>query len=208
LIETTINEVWDEDSESWKKTNKRIINYNSKQLKETEIELEWSEDNSEWVNAKKHVFTFLNDKYETDHSSYIWNIDSSNWVIDYQIVYNFDDNFNIIDKIYFITDFYGELARRSKTVYFWSELEVLGIDEKFVSTIDIFPNPAKESITLKNVDFNEIVRINIYSTTGQLIKVFNGIKKENIDVQFLKNGFYNIEIFTKSNRRVKKFIKI
>ena len=71
------------------------------------------------------------------------------------------------------------------------------------SIITVFPNPTNNSINIQSVFL--VNRVNIYSTTGNLVKACNS---EIISVTDLKNGLYFIEVIDEKGSVTKsKFIK-
>ncbi len=86
----------------------------------------------------------------------------------------------------------------------------------FTSTSDIlslYPNPANEALTiLLYLTEKQQVGISVYSITGkevffQLINVDSGISKIMLDTDFLSQGMYILQIKTKEETFIKKFIK-
>lgn len=74
---------------------------------------------------------------------------------------------------------------------------------------NVFPNPAKEKIILHNQQI--INEIQIYNNKGIMVKKRNvksfWVKRQEVDVSFLPNGFYLIKIISENDYLVRKFIK-
>ena len=69
---------------------------------------------------------------------------------------------------------------------------------------EIYPNPAQEVLYFKN--FNQIEKIKIYNTTGQMISIDK--HKSQIDLSNFESGIYFINLHTKSGKIIsKKLIK-
>ncbi|MFC2104736.1 M4 family metallopeptidase [Bacteroidota bacterium] len=76
------------------------------------------------------------------------------------------------------------------------------------STVNIYPNPASNYITVNVINGTRIGKINIYNMVGALVKTLeiNGSEKE-VDISELPSGSYIISIEDKKEPIVKHFIK-
>ncbi len=84
------------------------------------------------------------------------------------------------------------------------QLEVKTISE---NNIRIFPNPAKDFLFIRTNDHTNIDKITLYNSKGQIIinqRKYSG----KIDITVLKPGNYFIQIDSKNNRIMKKFVKM
>lgn len=68
----------------------------------------------------------------------------------------------------------------------------------------VYPNPAKEKLTIQLEERLSLQKINIYNPLGQL---FTTVKSKTLDISKLAKGVYNIEIITNKGKGVKQFIK-
>lgn len=85
----------------------------------------------------------------------------------------------------------------------------VGISElNTYSTVDIYPNPASDFVTIETKNaINEDVELTIYSTTGLLVK--SEILKQNqqqINVADLSNGVYMVAIQSKDWKEIQRLI--
>lgn len=72
--------------------------------------------------------------------------------------------------------------------------------------IKVYPNPVIDNLTIKfNIDEN-ISKINLFNTQGQLVKSLDTNNLQ-INVSDLSSGYYFLEVITENNRYVQKFIK-
>jgi transforming growth factor-beta-induced protein len=82
------------------------------------------------------------------------------------------------------------------------------IDYLMDSTLDIYPNPAKDKITIESAIINnEPAQVNITTVNGQNVlstEVFFG---NSIDVSILDAGIYFLKVKTKDNLSIKKLVK-
>lgn len=71
--------------------------------------------------------------------------------------------------------------------------------------LNLYPNPAKEKVSLKNAD--KVKSVDIYESTGRKVRTAN-IEGENINISDLKSGIYYFEITLKDgNKSYEKLIK-
>lgn len=63
--------------------------------------------------------------------------------------------------------------------------------------IEIYPNPANETVHLQTGENHSITKVSVYSLTGQLVKSFTGMEQSpavELDVKDLMNGYYLFRI--------------
>lgn len=72
--------------------------------------------------------------------------------------------------------------------------------------LKIYPNPAKNSLTISVIQEIKISSISIYNTQGQLLQTRTNPEK-NIDVSELKGGNYYIKIISNKEVTITKFVK-
>lgn len=91
-------------------------------------------------------------------------------------------------------------------------IEVVGIqdDELIPDRLDLYPNPANNSITLKT-NANEALQVAIYDLTGKLIvsENLNAIqanKGYSMNVSNLADGLYNLVVYGNSNSSTQKLL--
>jgi hypothetical protein len=81
------------------------------------------------------------------------------------------------------------------------------IDHK-TKTINIFPNPLKNKLTVNLANIDSASKIVLFSLTGKKIHTFNQNSNiETHDVSFLKEGVYFLKIDVKSKSQFFKIIK-
>lgn len=76
----------------------------------------------------------------------------------------------------------------------------------YTSTIELYPNPTKNKISISNNKYGKILRFDIYNQNGQILNSRNFLNNE-IDVSNLNPGLYIIE-FEFENKKVRKKIII
>jgi hypothetical protein len=78
----------------------------------------------------------------------------------------------------------------------------VSLEEKEGVLIDVYPNPAKDFITIESK--NKIDEITIYDLGGRVVKKL--LNQNIVSVSELEKGVYNVEIRTEVTRTVKKII--
>jgi len=90
------------------------------------------------------------------------------------------------------------------------ELPTLEVEDVFVDTFKIFPNPATNIVNLKfNQSLGNEIEINVFSIQGKV--VLNTTKQlqnnsSQLDISFLKSGLYFLKINTGEHELTKKLI--
>ncbi|WP_196886406.1 T9SS type A sorting domain-containing protein [Aureivirga sp. CE67] len=86
----------------------------------------------------------------------------------------------------------------------------LSNENQLTQNISIYPNPAKDKITISNQDESFNSSISIYDQNGRIVKYLKNIKlQENLDVDIsnLENGIYFVKINTEKGAYTEKIIK-
>lgn len=104
----------------------------------------------------------------------------------------------------------GRLNVNNAVQLLMEECEVMSTENlEFVNSVEIYPNPAKEKLTIANKDGKLIDQVQIFSMDGKLIKSQNKLISNDIDVTALPKGVYKIRIKFNGQQSLisKKFIK-
>ena len=92
----------------------------------------------------------------------------------------------------------------------FNENGLLSIDSQteMMNDIVLYPNPAKDFITLKLPDGLQNLRVDILNILGKKIQTFNiNNNRTQLDVSFLPSGMYLVNIQSDKNHITKKFVK-
>ncbi len=82
----------------------------------------------------------------------------------------------------------------------------VGVSELKKLAVQIFPNPATNSLELVNLDSDS--KGKIYTTNGSLLSTFNFLNNNSIlDIQNLESGMYILRIESSNNISNHKFYK-
>ena len=84
---------------------------------------------------------------------------------------------------------------------------VMGLDESVIGEITIYPNPAKDKITIENIDVSSLYTIEILNISGQVVINQTIQNNKSIDVSNLTSGVYVVKISNDSGVFVSKLIK-
>ena len=93
--------------------------------------------------------------------------------------------------------------------YYFTISEAIGINDQVVSSVNLFPNPAKDYTLLvfgNKSDFK--ASITLYNNLGQIVKSYNDITisegKYHLNLSELNNGVYYIQLINESMNLTKK----
>ncbi|GAA0725968.1 hypothetical protein GCM10009430_32410 [Aquimarina litoralis] len=99
-------------------------------------------------------------------------------------------------------EFYLELINQQKS-------NIIDEENFKIPELKIYPNPAKESLNIAFSNFNEEIRIEIYTINGKLIDtVTSKSKLSRINTGRLKSGIYILKIKGENINETSKFIKL
>ena len=81
----------------------------------------------------------------------------------------------------------------------------LSVEENQLKQVDIYPNPASETINI-NSKTNSIDRVEIYSITGRILKSIKG-PVSTINISNFSLGTYFLKFYSADNFIIKQFVK-
>jgi hypothetical protein len=83
-------------------------------------------------------------------------------------------------------------------------IKSLEINNEFLNSLTVFPNPSNDNITIKIPNCNGNVKASIYDLSGRLIVVET---KKIIDIKSFPNGVYNLIVQFENKTKLIKLIK-
>lgn len=89
--------------------------------------------------------------------------------------------------------------------------KVTSVWEDMVMSFDVYPNPAKDLITVSGKELHKVKSMEITDLTGRIIKTINMVNKENtvqIDIRSLAEGMYFLKIYGNKGSGSRPFIKM
>lgn len=104
----------------------------------------------------------------------------------------------------------GRLNVNNAVQLLMDECEVMSTENlEFANSVEIYPNPAKEKLTITNKEGKLIDQIQIFSMDGKLVKVQTNLISNEVDVNSLPKGVYKLRIKFNGQQSLisKKFIK-
>jgi len=107
---------------------------------------------------------------------------------------------------------YSTPVQNDTAMYKWDSSVILGIENTGSnSTLQIFPNPFIGTINLNYSSANQKVKkVEISDGKGKIYRTIlpNDLNEYQIDLSGLKNGMYNITVYTLSGNHSRKIIKV
>ena len=86
--------------------------------------------------------------------------------------------------------------------------DLLAINKKPTDMIVIFPNPVKDVLNIRLIDFdNKSFSYKITDTLGRSLKTLNNESIPSINVNDLEKGMYFLEVQTLGHRYFSEFVK-
>lgn len=162
-------------------------------------------DDSEITENDIHSFVSLFDdnKADIDFSGTI-NEDKTEITIIPTQAFEYESNITIQIAENAVENFV-DIALDEFSITFTTENNPLGVDDNFISKINVYPNPAKEYFIVDNV-MNQ--NIEIFNILGEkLLEKFSENSQVQIYVNDFKSGIYIIKV-SSENASVTKFINI
>ena len=87
--------------------------------------------------------------------------------------------------------------------------DVLSVEDVQLASLDLFPNPASEIVTLNNPQGVLLDRIAIYDITGRLVEEINPTQTgeaQAIDINALTNGLYMVVLSANTSTITKRLV--
>jgi acetyl esterase/lipase len=83
----------------------------------------------------------------------------------------------------------------------------IGVDEKKLSNLRVYPNPVQRSVHLDGLDPNGSLAVQIYSLDGALLKQYAGTPIKEWTIQDLPSGIYLLSIRQNQQEQIIKLVK-
>ena len=87
-----------------------------------------------------------------------------------------------------------------------AENNVLSTDDNLIDSFSIQPNPLKDELTIRST--MPVKSIIIFDLSGKRVSKIKNVDEENIDVSFLKQGVYFLNLTTDKGNFYKKMVKL
>lgn len=89
---------------------------------------------------------------------------------------------------------------------FRNRITTLSVADQQLQEIKVFPNPAKDKISISGLQ-NPVEELQIYDVTGGLVKTFNAISGSTYDVSEVSPGIYFLKISSGGTTSMRKLVK-
>lgn len=97
----------------------------------------------------------------------------------------------------------GNPSNKATAVYIFTKdpVEVTGVEELDIPTIQIYPNPSKGLLSFKDEE-NDVERVEVYNLIGQKMAEFDLTVQKWADITDLNEGMYLIQLSGKEGRNL------
>jgi hypothetical protein len=121
------------------------------------------------------------------------------------LITEFANEFTIGGVNYYGDDDNGPPEAYYDDVCFGEGWAITGVEEQFVNTSQVYPNPASDQINIKSG--STIIQIEIYNQIGQLVKKLNTNSSiVHFDISNIKSGVYFIKMSSHDQIITKKLV--
>jgi hypothetical protein len=129
------------------------------------------------------------------------------------ILGNFNDSTQSLDTIY---QYYGSANHRDLAYYYIDDVSLIDLDSTLavnenaaIAQVEVFPNPAKESLNLSGIvgQNQKDIMVSITDITGKLVSQTKLNSNLPIDVSQLHPGLYFIYLESSKGKQMAKFVK-
>ncbi|KPL14194.1 MAG: hypothetical protein AMS23_04125 [Bacteroides sp. SM1_62] len=204
-----VTQEWDFLGNEWINMYKWEYTYDASGNMLTEVEIYWDEDLSQWVNDVKYEYSHDEHGNMTEEVELYW--DEGQWYNDwkgvwaYDMAYTYEDLYVPYWFLYNIVDmtFYHKPLSMSeylyyeatwylyyKTTAYYSPFQSTAVADIEGSMIKLFPNPARDYLTVTWEDKYPRLDLEILDLGGKRV-VFRSIdKNETISIEHLSSGMY------------------
>ncbi len=189
-------------------SNKEIFEYNAYNEETLYEDYDWDNTLKSWILKSKdiHEYDYTLSDESILEESYNWVYDENKLVGEYKAAKTFDSDNDISTAsesnwdltlsnwyiTYLKTYYYKDLATDTKDF----------ID----NTISLFPNPAKDYITINGLPNDYNASLIIYNASGQIVLQKTITENEKINIQSLPNGIYICEVESNGSSTINKLI--
>ncbi len=208
-MDSLLVQSWNPESESWENSEKFNYYYNESGRIDSMVTVEWNNDQVLWENYSRTIISYDNNGNLNVRLIQSWDDDTQQWINLSRSIEDYNDNNIMINYTYqnwnSVT---GNWKNNSKYDFFWSEIEVHGIDEETAGGITLYPNPASETITILTPESLTNRNIKIFSIAGQPVKsiLING-SSSTINLDDIPSGLYFVKFNTNHGIVTKPFVK-
>lgn len=220
---------WDDGAGIWVEFDKVEYEYYGNGFIETVTYLTWNEATSSWIPWWKDEFTPDASGNVDEMAEYYWDEDAGEWIGSYLDKYSYNSAYAFDDLIlpYLVGDMAfdqfvhmpvlideqtwdevsGAWVDSDKGTFYYSPQDITTIPHVTSSTLQLFPNPAGESLTISWPEGNHEATLTLYNLTGRMVMSCEVGNNERLDVSGLRSGSYYYILLTHNSTYSGKVIK-
>ena len=217
-ITSLLFEKW--DGANWVNSEKDLRTYNGNNQLITDREASWDDFSANWKvtnqtdyildangNVTSETYTNASDNTQNNIRNYTY--DTSSLMSSFANPFNDKDGTDYLSQNPHVNKVLGYTnSKYGTTTYNYSNTIVLGTEKNEIAkaTISVFPNPAKDFLTIQNASNNKIDKVIVTDISGKTILQQNHNTNQ-VDVQNLAKGMYILQAFSGKEKFTSKFIK-
>jgi len=179
-------------SSQWKASSKGESSYDNNGNPELDLFFQWDENISQWITSSKREFT-----HNLSYSLSQLLLPPLSWLSGVNSEYTI--NMPVDFKRYLFVD--NDWNINEKGTYYYSEV-IVGNPEYSNLGFNIFPNPAKQKISISFDEGSEVEEVSIYNLAGQR-DIHEREPGNEVDVSRLIPGMYIVEV-TVEGRKIRQ----
>ena len=208
-MDSLLMQSWDSESESWENSEKYSYYYNDSGSIDSTVTVEWNNEQALWENYSRTIISYDDNGRATLQVNQLWDDDTQQWINWSRSIKDYNEQGITTTYTYQSWNSVNEnWKNNAKNDFFWSEIEVHGIDEETANVITIYPNPASETITILAPESLLSNNVKIFTISGQLVKskLING-STTTINIDDIPSGVYFVKFNTSHGIVTKPFVK-
>jgi len=204
-------ETWDRNVNRWKYYSRQILKYDEFSNEIEHISQTW---NNRWVNRLRIELKYLDNDLPYEIIDQTWNSSKASWENLLDIIWEYDENENLLDEYIYIWDDGNSKWNYSSWYHmYYSEHNGAAMYESEFDKIKIYPNPFSSTVnieySLKKPQFHGI---SIYDIRGKEIFFKNEFKDQGNhtstwDATGYPEGMYFLKLVSSEKITVKKLMK-
>lgn len=220
---------WDEGSGIWLEYDKVEYEYYGNGFIQTSTYFNWDDGTNEWIPWWKDEYTSDASGNVDEMAEYYWDEDGGEWIgsyldkYSYNSAYAFDDLilpylvgnmiFNLFVHMPVLIDEAswdegsGTWVDSDKGTFYYSPQDITTVPGATGSSLQLFPNPACESLRISWPEGNQSATLTLFDLTGRVVMTSEVGNHEKLDVSGLPSGSYYYILLTHNSRYSGKVMK-
>jgi len=213
-----IESEWDENASAWLPLFKYEYTVDNNGNNTVEIKYEWSLPGMIWTESGKVEYTFDIDGGLKAETKYLWETTTTQWIINDKEVFTYTNAYTFSDLVlpyefidntvyfkymlngmmyysYVNTNFIPSYNEK----YFYSVMNVIGINENESMKTRVYPNPSSDYIYFCWTDYKPNLDLSLMDISGRIIIQTNLKNKSSISLGHLSRGLYFYKLSDDNN---------